>query len=64
MKTANKDIDIYYDDLSKAERAFEKEEKADLLRYKRNPFRKIFFIDRSKEAIKQWPQYYELLKTK
>ena len=62
MKTANKGIDIYYN-IGEAEKAFEKEEYCDFLKYTRIP-KEVYYIYRSKEAIKQWPRHYKLLKSK
>ena len=62
MKTINPQIDIF-NDYVKASRAFEKSNvPCDLL--ESNTMGKSYFIDRSKEALKEWPKHYKLIATK
>lgn len=60
-KTINKDIDIFTNEKS-ARNAFNKETKpCHLLLSKRY---NSYFIDRSKTALKEWPNLYELIDEK
>ena len=60
MKTINSEIDIF-NTLEKAEKAFNKVESADLLYASSS---KMWYVDVSKDAIKQWPKLYTLISTK
>lgn len=64
-KTVNKDIDIFFS-LTSAERAFDKSNlSCQLIRTtNKTPFNYDYFIDRSKTAIKEWPNLYTLIKEK
>lgn len=58
-KTINKDIDIY-NSLTAAKKAFDKSTvSCDLLKTSTD-----YYIDRSKTALKAWPNLYTLVETK
>lgn len=60
MKTINKDIDIFNTEKS-ALKAFNKLNHADLLY---SPQIRMYYVDKTKTAIKDWPQHYKLINTK
>ena len=63
MKTINPDIDIF-NNLEKALKSFEKcETPCQLLEAKMGK-KTDYFLDRSKEAIKEWPNLYKLISEK
>ena len=63
MKTINPDIDIF-NNLEKALKSFEKcETPCQLLEAKMGK-KTDYFLDRSKEAIKEWPNLYKLIAEK
>jgi len=63
MKTINSQIDIF-NSLESAERAFQRSTVPCQMLYFKFGRSNTWFVDRSKEAIKDWPQNYTLQKEK
>lgn len=62
-KTINPDIDIF-EKLSTAKAAFEKSKVPCQLLEAMTLGKATYFLDRSKEAIKEWPSLYKLIDEK
>jgi hypothetical protein len=63
MKTINPNIDIF-NDYVKAAQAFEKSKVPCQLLEAEFGKLKNYFIDRSKQALKDWPNHYKLISEK
>jgi hypothetical protein len=63
MKTINKDMDIFTD-LAKALRAFEKSKVECQLLESSFGGKAIWFVDRAKQAIIDWPKHYKIVAEK
>ena len=60
MRTINKDIDVF-ETLAEAEKAFEKIDSGHLLLAEGIG---LYYVDKSKQAVKHWPRHYKIYKEK